>query len=216
LKPKTISFEEAAGIPLVGLTAFQSMIDAGHLQSSHTVMILGASGGIGTVAIQLAKEKGATVIGVASRKNHSYMKELGADYTIDYEYDDIAAESRKVTAEGVDLIFDAAGGETLRKSLGALKPNGRLVSILNHGKDLPDHINFKYVFVEPHSTELTALAELADKGNLEIHYQRFTLDEAAEAMRQMESHHTRGKIVIVYRYSLSRINIAINEKFSLN
>ncbi|WP_423149652.1 NADP-dependent oxidoreductase [Rubrolithibacter danxiaensis] len=198
LKPKTLSFEEAAGIPLVGLTAFQSLIDAGRLQENQTVLILGASGGIGTMAIQLAKEKGATVIGVASEKNHVYMKELGADYTVDYKETDLAAAIKRISPEGVDLIFDAASGETLQKSLDTLKPKGKLVSILNHGNDLPETINFHYVFVEPNSKELAALAEMAEKGHLKVPVSaRFPLDQTAEAMRQIETHHTRGKIVII-------------------
>jgi len=84
LKPKNLSFEEAAGIPLVGLTAYQSIFDAGQLQANQTILILGASGEVGSLGIQLAKSAGAVVIGVASEKNQAFMQELGADYTIDY------------------------------------------------------------------------------------------------------------------------------------
>jgi NADPH:quinone reductase-like Zn-dependent oxidoreductase len=198
LKPKTLSFEQSAAIPLVGLTAFQSLIVAGRLQADQTVLILGASGGIGTMSIQIAKTKGATVIGVASKKNHTYMKELGADFTIDYHSNDFAGEIFMAAPKGVDLIFDAASGDTLRKSLGTLAPKGRLVSILNQGKDLPENIEFHYVFVEPNSKQLAALAELADEGRLKVPViQKFTLDQTAEAMKAVESHHTQGKIVIV-------------------
>lgn len=198
LKPKTLSFEEAAGIPLVGLTAFQSLIVAGKLQADQTILILGASGGVGTMAIQIAKVKGATVIGVASEKNHTYMKELGADFTIDYHQTDLTAEIKKIAPEGVHLIFDAASGPTLQKSLNTLSPKGKLVSILNHGKDLPEDIDFTYVFVEPNSTQLATLAELADEGKLKVPIsERFSLEQTAEAMRSIETHHTRGKIAIV-------------------
>lgn len=197
LKPKTLSFEEAAGIPLTGLTAFQCLIDAGHLQPGQTVLILGASGGIGTMGIQIAREKEATVIGVASAANHDFMRDLGADYTIDYNGADIGAEVRTIARDGVDLIFDAASGESLKKSIKALKPGGRLVSILHDGKDLPEGINFTYVFVEPHSIELTVLAQLADEGKLRVPVSAtFTLEQVSEAMKQIETHHTRGKIVI--------------------
>ncbi|WP_207426092.1 NADP-dependent oxidoreductase [Pedobacter sp. SYSU D00535] len=198
LKPRTLTFSEAAGIPLVGLTAMQSLIDAGRLQEGQVVLILGASGGIGTMGIQIAKEKGAKVVGVASQTNHEYMKELGADHTIDYRDTDIAAELRDLFGEGVDLIFDAASGETLQKSLASLKPDGKLVSILNTGEDLPKDLNFKYVFVEPNSRQLEALAEMADRGKLKVHLSNwYPLAEAAAAMRQIETHHTKGKIVIV-------------------
>lgn len=198
LRPQRLSWEEAAGIPLVGLTAYQSLYIAGNLQKGQTVLILGASGGIGTLAIQLARAKGAEVIGVASKKNHAYMKELGATHTIDYHNTHIGEAVKQLYADGVDLIFDAASGETLQQSLTALKKNGTLVSILNHGTDIDKSINFHYVFVEPNATQLSHLRELADEGQLKVPVSKtYSLNETAEAMRQIESHHTTGKIVIV-------------------
>ncbi|GHA80628.1 NADP-dependent oxidoreductase [Pontibacter akesuensis] len=197
-KPQNLSFEETAGIPLVGLTAYQSLFDAGKLQQGQSVLILGASGGVGTIAIQLAKEKGATVIGVASEKNHSYMKELGADHTITYKDTHIGDSVKEVLPEGVDLIFDCASGETLEQALSALKPSGKLVSILNQGQDLDKSIDFAYVFVEPNSSQLDRLRELAEAGKLKVHVsETYKLQETAEAMRQIETKHTTGKIVIV-------------------
>jgi NADPH:quinone reductase-like Zn-dependent oxidoreductase len=198
LKPKNLSFEEAAGIPLVGLTAYQSLFDAGHLQAGQTVLILGASGGVGSLGIQLAKDKGATVIGVASHKNHKFMQDLGADHTIDYKDTHVGQAVKAIFPDGVDLIFDAASGETLAQSLEALKPSGKLVSILNQGQDLDKSINFQYVFVEPNSTQLEHLRQLAEAGKIKVHVSgTYTLDQTAEAMRQIETHHTTGKIVIV-------------------
>lgn len=198
MKPKNLSFEEAAGIPLVGLTAYQSMFDAGNLQAGQTVLILGASGGVGSLGIQLAKEKGATVIGVASQKNHAFMQELGADHTVDYKTTHIGESVKAILPDGVDLIFDCASGETLEQSLTALKPNGTLVSILNQGQDLDKSINFHYVFVEPNSSELDRLRELAEAGKLKVHVsETFSLDEAAQALDQIATHHTTGKIVVV-------------------
>ncbi|QHL89255.1 zinc-binding dehydrogenase [Nibribacter ruber] len=197
-KPQNLSFEEAAGIPLVGLTAYQSLFDAGSLQAGQTVLILGASGGVGSLGIQLAKEKGATVIGVASQKNHQFMKNLGADHTVDYKDTHVGQAVKALAPEGVDLIFDAASGETLTQSLEALKPNGKLVSILNQGQDLDKSINFQYVFVEPNSTQLEHLRALAEAGKLKVHVSgTYSLNETAEAMRQIETHHTTGKIVIL-------------------
>ncbi|ALJ00005.1 zinc-binding oxidoreductase [Rufibacter tibetensis] len=197
-KPKNLSFEEAAGIPLVGLTAYQSMFDAGQLQAGQTVLILGASGGIGNLGIQLAKWKGATVIGVASQKNHAFMQELGADHTIDYNGTHVGEAVKELFPDGVDLIFDAASGDTLQQSLIALKPDGRLVSILNTGEDLDKSINFQYVFVEPNSTELEHLREIAEAGKLKVHVSKtYSLNQTGEALAQIASHHTRGKIVVV-------------------
>ncbi|PRY09955.1 NADPH:quinone reductase-like Zn-dependent oxidoreductase [Pontibacter ummariensis] len=197
-RPENISWEEASGIPLVGLTAYQSLYDAGQLQEGQTVLILGGSGGVGSLGIQLAKEKGATVIGVASQKNHSFMKELGADHTIDYKDTDVGAAVKEVSPEGVDLLFDCVSGDTLQQSLKALKSGGKLVSILNHGEDLDKHIDFSYVFVEPNSSQLDHLRELADAGKLKVRVsETYNLDETAEALQQIQTLHTTGKIVIV-------------------
>ncbi len=198
LKPKNSSWEEAAGIPLVGLTAYQSLFDAGHLQEGQTVLILGASGGVGSLGIQLAKAKGAKVIGVASEKNHSHMRDLGADHTVDYKSNHVGEAVQQLVPDGVDLIFDCASGETLQQSLQALKPSGKLVSILNHGTDLNPDIDFTYVFVEPNSRQLDHLRELAEAGKLRVPVSRtYTLDETMEAMKQIQTSHTTGKIVIL-------------------
>ncbi|GEO05777.1 NADPH:quinone reductase [Adhaeribacter aerolatus] len=197
LRPQQVSWEEAAGIPLVGLTAYQSLFDAGNLQAGQSVLILGASGGVGSLGIQLAKAKGANVIGVASRKNHDHMRSLGADYTLDYNNSQITREVKEIFPAGVDLIFDCASGETLQQSLPALKAGGKLVSILNQGENLPADINFEYVFVEPNSSQLNYLRELADAGKLRVPVSKtFSLDETPEAFRQIETHHTTGKIII--------------------
>ena len=197
-RPQKISFEEAAGIPLVGLTAYQSLYDAGNLQEGQTVLILGASGGVGSLGIQLAKERGATVVGVASKKNHGLMKELGADHTIDYHNNDVGNAVKEIFPDGVDLIFDCVSGETLEQSLPALKKSGTLVSILNHGENLDAGIDFHYVFVEPNAKQLEHLRELADSGKLKVHVSNtYSLNETAEAMQQIQTLHTTGKIVIV-------------------
>jgi NADPH:quinone reductase-like Zn-dependent oxidoreductase len=197
-RPVRISWEATAGIPLVGLTSYQCLFVAGKLQEGQTVLILGASGGIGTLAIQLAKSKGATVIGVASEKNHFYMSGIGADYTIDYRNKDIGEEVKKIFPHGVDLIFDAASGETLQQSLSTLRKKGTLVSILNRGENIDKSINFHYVFVEPDSSQLEELAKLANKGKIKVHVSEvYPLDKAAEAMKQIETHHTTGKIILV-------------------
>jgi NADPH:quinone reductase-like Zn-dependent oxidoreductase len=197
-KPQNISFEEAAGIPLVGLTAYQSLFEAGKLQANQTVLILGASGGVGSLGIQQAKAKGVTVIAVASEKNHAYMKELGADYTIDYKTQDVGAATKEIAPDGVDLIFDCASGDTLQQSLAALKPSGKLVSILHQGEGLDASIDFQYVFVEPNSSQLDKLRELIESNKMKVHVSNtFPLAETAEALKQIQTQHTTGKIVIV-------------------
>lgn len=197
-KPKNLSHEEAAGIPLAGLTAYQSLYDAGRLQENQSVLILGGSGGVGSFAIQLAKAKGAVVVGVASEKNHGYMKELGADHTIDYKDTQVGEATKKLFPDGVDLIFDCTSGDTLQQSLIALKPSGKLVSILNQGQELDPDIDFEFVFVEPNARQLDHLREIAEAGKLKVHLsETFPLNRAAEAMQQIKTLHTRGKIVVL-------------------
>jgi NADPH:quinone reductase-like Zn-dependent oxidoreductase len=196
--PQQISFIEAAGIPLAGLTAYQCLFDAAQLQTGQSVLVLGASGGVGSMAIQLAKYQDAVIIGVASAANQAYMKELGADYTIDYNSGPVGGAVKAIFPQGVDLILDCVSGETLQHSLSALKPGGKVVSILHSGKGLDPAIDFQYVFVEPNSLHLDHLRDLVDSGLLKVHVSRtFPREEAAAAHQQIQSHHTKGKIVLV-------------------
>ena len=197
-KPQSMSWEESAAIPLAGLTAYQAVYVAGALRKGQNILILGASGGVGSFAIQLAKERGAEVTGVGSEANQAYMRGLGADHTIDYTKVDIGEAARKIDHHGFDLIFDCTSGESLQQSLKALKPTGKLVSILNQGKELDPDIDFRFVFVEPDSQQLEELAKLADKGALKVNIsKKYDLYEAPEALKQIQTLHTTGKTVIV-------------------
>jgi len=167
-KPSGISHEEAGGMPLVGLTAYQALYTAGNLRKDQTVLILGASGGVGTLAIQLAKARGANVIGVASEKNHTYMKDLGADHAVTYEHTVVADAVLEIESDGVDLIFDCTRGDTLQKSIKSLKNDGKLVSITKSKPDIKPNIAFKYVFVEPNSKQLDHLRELIEEGKIKV------------------------------------------------
>ena len=196
-RPQNISAEAAAAIPLAGLTAYQSLYVAGGLQEGQKLLILGSSGGVGSFGIQLAKAKGAEVIGVASSKNHDYMRSLGADHTVDYHDKDIGKAVKEIYPEGVDLIFDCTSGESLQQSLKCLKDSGKLVSILNQGQDLDKKIDFEFVFVEPNSKQLQHLAKLVEDGKLKVEVSKtYSLDEAVEALEQIQSLHTTGKIVV--------------------
>ncbi len=197
-RPQNISMEAAAALPLAGLTAYQSLYSAGDLAEGQKVLILGSSGGVGSFAIQLAKARGAEVIGVASSKNHDYMRSLGADHCIDYKDQDIGAAVKEIYPAGVDLIFDCTSGESLQQSLKCLKDSGKLVSLLNQGKDLDPKIDFEFVFVEPNAKQLEHLAQLVEDGKLKVEIsKRYSLEEAAAALEQIQSSHTTGKIVVV-------------------
>jgi NADPH:quinone reductase-like Zn-dependent oxidoreductase len=196
-KPANSSFKEAGAIPLVGLTAYQSLYEAGNLEEDQTVLILGASGGVGTFAIQLAKVRGANVIGIASEKNHEYMKALGADESVTYEDTNIGEAVLDVVPDGVDLIFDCSRGDALQKSLSSLKDGGKLVSITKSNPEIDSNIDFEYVFVEPNSKQLNHLRDLVEKGKITVPVSKtFSLDQTAEALSQIQSLHTKGKIVI--------------------
>ncbi|MDX1565707.1 MAG: NADP-dependent oxidoreductase, partial [Phycisphaeraceae bacterium] len=167
------------------------------LRPAETVLVLGASGGVGTLAIQLAKAAGAKVIGVAGSRNQDFMKELGADETIDYEAGDVGEAVSSVAPKGVDFIFHCSRGNSLDQSIGTLKSGGQLVSITNRQPDVPDDIQFEYVFVEPNASQLDRLRELADEGKLKVPISNmYGLEDVGKALRQIESLHTRGKIVI--------------------
>jgi NADPH:quinone reductase-like Zn-dependent oxidoreductase len=198
--PEKLSWVEAGGLPLAGLTAYQSVIKAGQLKAGETVLILGASGGVGGSAIQLAKDAGARVLAVASADSAAHMKQLGADETIDYKAGPVAEAVKKLVPEGVDLLFDAASGDTLTQSLATLKPNGRLISVLNDGKNLnlPPGVHFQHVMAQPSVPDLDHLRELADVGKLRVPIAAtFSLDDTRKAFEQIETHHTTGKVVIV-------------------
>ncbi|WP_051286553.1 NADP-dependent oxidoreductase [Salinimicrobium terrae] len=197
-KPGSISFEEAAAIPLAGLTAYQALYEAGGLKEGQTVLILGASGGVGSYAIQLAKARNAKVIGVASEKNHEYMKSLGADHTIDYHDRDVGEATKEKYSDGVDLIFDCTSGKTMKQSLKALKAGGKMVSILTQKGDIEQDINFEFVFVEPNPTQLDHISKLVKDDQLKVNIsKKYHLDEIGEALKQIKTLHTTGKIVLV-------------------
>ncbi len=181
----------------MGLTAYQSLFDAGNLQKGQTVLILGASGGVGTLAIQLAKTKGAKVIGVASKANHDYMKDLGADETIDYKENHVGEAVKEIEPNGVDLIFHCSRGNSLEQSIDTLKSGGHLVSITKREPEFPEDIHFQYVFVEPNAVQLEELSKLADDGKLKIPAtESFSFEEAGKALQKIETLHTKGKLII--------------------
>lgn len=196
-RPQNLSMESSGGIPLVGLTAYQSLFDAGKLKKRETVLILGASGGVGTLAIQLAKIIGAKVIGVASKENHNYMKELGADETIDYKEGDVGKAVKEKAPDGIDLLFHCSRGESLSQSKDTIKSGGRLVSITNRNPEIRDDIQFEYVFVEPNAVQLEHIRSLANEGKIEVPVsETYSLEDAGEALQKIESLHTRGKLIV--------------------
>jgi NADPH2:quinone reductase len=199
--PNNINFAQAAAIPLVGLTAWQALFDFAKLNKGESILINAGAGGVGSFAIQLAKNIGARIVTTASPQNHDYVKELGANFVIDYHQSNYAHEIKNLIPEGIDVILDCVGGKTLEDSLNLIKTNGRLVSIVRHldTSKLPPakKIQFSFVFVSPNGNELAKIASLIEEGKIHTpHLQELPLEEAAKAQEMIREGHTRGKIVL--------------------
>ena len=195
LKPLSIDHVAAASLAMASVTAWQGLFDHGKLQHGQRVLINGAGGGVGTMAIQLAKWKGAYVVGTASNKNDAFLKGLGIDEVIDYHNEDFLNELKKF-----DLVFDLIGGETQNKLLDVLKPGGTLVSsvgIVN--KELVDKKGFIGIqyWAQANTDQLTQIAHLVDEGKIRpVVEEVFQLKDAKKAQEISEQGHTRGKIVL--------------------
>ncbi|MFF5440245.1 NADP-dependent oxidoreductase [Streptomyces achromogenes] len=191
-KPRTLSFEEAAGLPLAGLTAYQVLVKALQVKRGETVLVHAAAGGVGSLAVQIAAHLGARVLGTAGEANHDYVRTLGGEPVAYGE--GLAERVRGLAPEGVDAVFDTVGGDTLTVSANLLAPEGRLASIAD-----PEVREYggRYVFVRPDADDLARLSEWADQGVLSVHVQRtFPLERTADAHRLNQEGHTRGKIVV--------------------
>jgi NADPH:quinone reductase-like Zn-dependent oxidoreductase len=194
-KPRTLGHVESASIPLAALSAWQGLFDHGELAEGQRVLIHGAAGGVGHFAVQLARHRGANVIGTASSANVERARELGADEVIDH-----TSTRFEDAVEPVDLVFDTAGGERLRHSPAVLGPGGRLVSIAEEPPGEPSadrDITAVYFVVEPNREQLVELARLADGGDLRPAVdQVFPLAEARAAFERSMGQDKRGKVVL--------------------
>jgi NADPH:quinone reductase-like Zn-dependent oxidoreductase len=218
-KPARLDYVRAASLPLVGLTAWQALIDVARLRAGQKVLIHAGSGGVGTFAIQLAKHLGAQVATTASAKNHALVKSLGADVAVDYK----TTRFEEVTRDQ-DVVFDTQGGDTLLRSFGAIKPGGVVVTIGGRpdgkfarawGLSLPfvwilallnrkvDRLarersaRFEYMFVRASGEQLEEVGALVDQGVIQPVLDRtFPMEAAADAVSYVESGRTVGKVVI--------------------
>lgn len=194
-KPLTISHNEAASLPLAGLTAWQVLITTAELSAGQKVLIHAGSGGVGSLAIQIAKLRGAYVIATTSGKNLALVKSLGADEVIDYKTQDFTE-----LLQDIDVVFDTLGHDIQDSSWSVLKKDGILISIVNppseeKAKELG--VRSAFVFVEPNAHMLKELAELVERGALRpIIGAEFALKDIASAHALSESGRTIGKIVL--------------------
>ncbi len=196
--PENISFEEAAAAPLAGLTAWQALFDYGKLSAGEKVLIHAGAGGVGTYAIQLAKNKGAFVIATASEKNRDLLLSLGVDQFIDYKNEDFSE-----ILTDVDVIFDTMGGEVLENSFKIVKPHtGRIVSVVaDADKELiaKADVAFHNIWLDTNGKQLAELAELMEQGKVKsIIGATYPLSAKGiyDAHAMSETHHAVGKIVI--------------------
>lgn len=218
-KPKNLTMEEAASIPLVGLTAWQALIERANLKKGQKVLIHAGSGGVGTCAIQLAKHLGAIVATTASTVNIEWVKNLGADIVIDYRKEDFESH-----LHDYDVVLDTVGGETQKKSLGVLKPGGKLIALA--GPPDPDfaenigatwilrlamrllsypirkaakcrHVRYSFLFMRQNGDQLREIAALIDSGFIRPVVDRiYPFASTNEAMAYVENGHAKGKVVI--------------------
>src|SRR5882724_7404144 len=194
-KPKSLSFAEAAAVPMCALTAWQALVDTVQLHAGQTILIHGGSGGVGSFAVQIAKARGAGVIATASTANQDLLKQLEADVPIDYtktKFEDAAKD--------VDAVLDPVGRETLAGSYGVVKKGGIVISLVAR----PDPVEIEKrqirgatVWVQPKAKDLAEIAHLIDAGKIKpVVTQVLPLSEAIAAEQQAATHHTRGKVVL--------------------
>jgi NADPH:quinone reductase-like Zn-dependent oxidoreductase len=219
LKPANLSFTEAAALPLVALTSWQVMFDQGHLSAGQKVFIPAGSGGVGTVAIQLAKSMGAYVATTTSTKNIEMVKQLGADEVIDYKSQDFSQ-----ILKDFDLVFDTLGGDDQAKAFEILKPGGNLISIVGpptpkfakeaqlhaivefatyflsrrvRGLAKKHQVNYAFYLMHPSGTQLEKIAAMVEKGQLKPTVDRvFPFGETPSALAYVETGRAKGKVVI--------------------
>jgi NADPH:quinone reductase-like Zn-dependent oxidoreductase len=207
-KPESVSFEQAAAVPIAGITALQALRDAAHLQAGQKVLINGAAGGVGTFAVQIAKSFGAHVTGVCSTKNVELVRSLGADRVIDYTCEDFTEDS-----ERYDLLLDNVGNRKLSAMKSVLRPNGKcvivgapkkmsavlpwLLKILARSLLIRD--NFKFLIANISRGDLTTFGELITAGKVTpVIDRRYPLSATAAAMAYAEEGHARGKVVVTF------------------
>lgn len=197
-KPKSMTFEEAAGVPIAAETAYRALHEAGGIKPGQTVLIHGAAGGVGSAAVQIAKAAGARVIGTASSNNLAFLKSIGADEAIDYR-----AQRFEDRVKNVDLVLNTANSETNARSIGIVREGGILVSIVG----APDAAACATAKIRcarpdrsmgaPNAEMLARVGELADAGKFKVHVEEvYPMTDAAKAWEKSRDGHTRGKLII--------------------
>jgi len=195
IKPATMSHLEAAGLPLVALTAWQGLFDIAELSAGQKVLIHAAAGGVGHIAVQLAKWQGATVIGTASARNEEFLRNLGLDVFIDYN-----ARQFEDLVHDVDVVFDGAGGDVQERSWSGVKKGGMLASIRGRPSEqdaTARGVRAHHVSVHTDQKQLQEIADLVEAGHIKVHVgATFPLAKIRDAHELSQQGHGRGKIVL--------------------
>jgi NADPH:quinone reductase-like Zn-dependent oxidoreductase len=194
-KPKRLSHPESAALPLVGVSAWWALVDDIGLSNGQKILIHGGAGGIGSIAIQLAKNLGAYVATTVSTNDKQFVQELGADIVIDYK-----TQSFEDLVHEYDAVFDTVGGETYRRSFKVVKKAGIIVSMLEQpDSELMNQYDVKAIFRFTQATRerLTKLAEWIDQNNIRVNVEKkFSLEKAGDALDYQKDVHPRGKVVL--------------------
>jgi len=196
LKPQALDFKQAAAVPVGALTSWQALFDIAKLSAGQKVLIHAAAGGVGHLAVQLARARGATVIGTASAQNAEFVRGLGVDEMINYKttrFEDVVKDA--------DVVFDTIGGDTQERSFRVLKPGGVLVSAVSEPPKeacKAHEVKGGMVMVQPDAAQLAEITALIDSGRLEPAIAAvLPLGDARKAHEMSQSGHTRGKIILV-------------------
>jgi alcohol dehydrogenase len=195
-KPKTLNHIETAGLPLVGVSAWQALVENIRLSKDQKILIHGGAGGIGSIAIQLAKHLGAYVATTVSTNNKQFVQELGADQIVDYK-----KENFEDILQDYDAVFDTVGGETNKRSFRVLKKGGGIIvsTLEQPNTELMSQYGIKAVFLfsQVNKQRLTELAQWVDENNIKVNIAKtFPLDEASNALDYQKGGHPRGKVVL--------------------
>ncbi|MFF0967078.1 NADP-dependent oxidoreductase [Streptomyces sp. NPDC003703] len=197
-KPESLSHVEAAALPVVGLTAWQGLVDLGGVRGGDRVLVHGGGGGVGHVAVQIAKALGAHVIATAGGSKREFVEGIGADEVIDYTAVDFTEAVRDV-----DVVLDTIGGDTVERSLGVLRPGGHLVTAVAEedtaliARYEAAGLRFSGIGVDPDPVALRGLVDLVEQGRLRVHVQEtFPFERVVDAHRLLDGGHLQGKLVL--------------------
>jgi NADPH:quinone reductase len=195
--PDGIDFPEAAALVIPAVTAYQGLVERARLRAGETVLITAASGGVGSAAIQIARDIGARVVAVASARNHGYVRDLGAELAVDYHDPGFAGQLRSAVPDGFDVLFDGTGNELRDQVAGLVRDGGRGVFIARGAPPARDGADFQSLAATTTKERLAAIGRLAAAGKLRMPIEaEFPLDRAGEAMEQVGARHTAGRVVL--------------------